>query len=626
MKKHLSRLLTAVLCTAMLTLPAAALTVDDALELLDQVYLREIPQAAYQAKDLDELFRLLGDPYTYYMSAGDYQSFLDSVEHTTDVVGIGVSIQYTDQGIFVVSVLSGSSAQEAGLKDGDLIVAIDGVSCVPARETHRDLVVGEEGSEVTVTILRDGVTRDYRMIRRPVVVPNTQVEVLDGGIGYIDCDSFGSQTGTYFVDGMTEYDGEVAFWMVDLRGNPGGYTSAAGEVTNVFIGPCYYLYMENRPGMIYGYHCDEEQLSDKPLLLLLDGSSASASEAVAANLRDLERCVSLGERTYGKGVAQVVLDKEQYGDYFDGDGMKVTAYRFYSNGGNTTDQIGVIPTLMVDRVSAQAVAEALCGTEADARFAFQINGQMCYVRPDAEPSVLTNLFAALPPTAPVYWNDNGTWSASSIEQIADRLNVTYASRWFTDTADSPYANQINALATYRLVLGTGEGKFSPKSTLTRAQLCALLAQTLGVSYTGASHFTDVSPSAWYFEEVNAIAQLGLVNGVGGGRFNPNALLTQEELLTILGRMARYLNFALDGYGAQLELGLEQPKDADALASFASWAQNGAAVLAWGTQETINGWKPTLYAPLNDISPKAPVLREEAAAGLYTLLAGLCILP
>lgn len=630
MKKHLLRLLSALLCAVMLALPASALTVDQALELLEQVYLREIPDAAYQAESLDELFRLLGDPYTYYMTAEDYQAFLDSVESTIDVVGIGVSIQYTDQGLLVVSVLDGSSAQEGGLLDGDLIVAVDGTPCVPAQEEHRNLLLGEEGSTVTVTVLRDGASRDYTLTRRPVVIPNTQVRVLEGGVGLIDCDSFGSLTGSYFADGIAQYDSLVDYWLVDLRGNPGGYTSAAGEATAVFIGPCYYLFLEDRQGMVYGYTNNDPAVTDKPVVLVLDGSSASSSEALAANIRDSNRGISIGGRTYGKGVAQIICDEEQYSAYFDGDGVKVTAYRFYSYGGNTTDQIGVIPTLLVDGPYARSAASALCGGEG-AELSIQIDGQIFFVAPDTDVDVLAALFSALPPSAQTALWEDGAWVPYSISQTAAKLGLLYDTRWFIDVADSPYADEIDTLATYQLLRGVGYGRFDPERRLTRAELCAMLAQVLNVSYTGESRFSDVPASAWYFEPVNAIAKLGLVNGVGGGRFNPGALLTQEEFITIMGRTARYLNFAVNGYGKQVETMLADGSapallDFGALEPFAPWARTSAAVLAWGAEETLESAGSLLYAPLNRLTPSAPVLREEAAAGMYELLTGLNILP
>ena len=117
--KRLGRILIAVfLVFAMLISTASALTVDQALELLEKEYLREIPVQAYEAETLEELFEILGDPYTYYMSQEDYQAFLDYVESTVELVGIGVSIQYTEQGIYVVEALKNGSARWGVLCSG----------------------------------------------------------------------------------------------------------------------------------------------------------------------------------------------------------------------------------------------------------------------------------------------------------------------------------------------------------------------------------------------------------------------------------------------------------------------------------------------------------------------------
>jgi carboxyl-terminal processing protease len=125
--KRFFRILTAILlAVTMLISGASALTVEQALKLLESGYYFDIPAEAYEAEDVQSLVSVLGDPYTYYMDAETYQIFLESIEDTVDMVGIGVSIQYTEQGILVIEPLNDSSAQKAGILPGDLIVAIDG--------------------------------------------------------------------------------------------------------------------------------------------------------------------------------------------------------------------------------------------------------------------------------------------------------------------------------------------------------------------------------------------------------------------------------------------------------------------------------------------------------------------
>ena len=383
-----------------------------------------------------------------------------------------------------------------------------------------------------------------------------------------------------------------------------------------------------------GYTRRSSALTNKPMILLVNGESASASELFASGVRDTERGIIVGSRTYGKGVAQAVLDESSDPAYFDGDCLKVTTARFYAAGGSTTDRVGVIPTLLVDDGYTQAVAEALVGGSPETSYLCVIPGtEPFYIDPDTPDDVMAQLLSALPPQVMVFSNGGvagGNFDPCTPAQAAEKLGLSYESRWFTDVADSPYAGAINAMGVYQLLNGTAPGRFSPKDKLTRAQLCVMLARVLNVTSAGSSRFSDVDPDAWYADSVNAMAELGLVDGVGGGRFSPEGALTQEEFLTIMGRMARFLNFALDDYGeamedpaAQLPVGMRL-----ALAPFSDWARSNVAVLAWGLEDALYGKETMLYTDsgLQDIVPSAPVLREEAAAQMYKILSSLDILP
>lgn len=628
MKKYLSHLIAPLLALTLLIAPASALTVSEALDLLEENYYYGVPDAAYGAATLDELLELLADPYTEYMTEAEYREFLGLMEHEVSTVGIGVSIQYQENGLLIENTLSGGPAEEAGLQAGDLIVAVDGVSCVPADTSHRDLIQGQEGTQVTVTILRDGARRDFTITRRAVYFPNTRISLLEGGVGYVDCDSFGSDTGRLFHDGLKQYDSQVDYWLVDLRGNAGGYANAALSMISSLNGPGRYLYFEDKNGDVSAAAGYNTAISQKPLIVLVDGSSASASEILASGVRDTERGILVGSRTYGKGVAQNILDETTNPALFDGDCLKVTTNRFYSANGSTTDRIGVIPTLLVDDGYAYAVAQALTsGSEETSFLCVMPHSDLFYVDPDADETVLAALLAALPPQMMLFYSD-GVFDQYTPAQVAEKLGITYANRWFNDVADSRYAYAINALGAYRLLNGSGNGGFTPNAQLTRAQLCVMLARALNATAARLDYFTDVPRNSWYADGVNAIAELGLVNGVGDGKFAPDRIVTQEEFLTILGRAARYINFALDKYGEELDIA-DSPKPLGmqlALSAYSSWAKNNVAVLAWGLNETTDSWDDLLYAPLKEIVPTAPILREEAAAGMYAVLSGLDILP
>ena len=632
MKKYLSRLLAAALALVLLVVPASALTVDQALELLEELYYYEIPDEAYQAETLDELMSLLEDPYTQYMTAEEYQAFLKLLEGDSNVIGIGVSCRYTPEGILIISTISGGSAREAGLQAGDLIVEIDGQSCVPANEENAGRLTGPEGTQVSVTVLRDGERKGYTLTRRPVVEPNVELSI-EGRVGLLDCNSFGKDTGKEFAKLVKDNDGRVDVWVVDLRGNGGGYTNAAVDMLGALMGPGYHLYFETAAGGVEAVPAYDRQATDKPVIVLTDGGSASASELTSGSLRDSGRGVLVGGRTYGKGVAQIMLDEEalaplpEYDGYFEGDGLKITVYRFYSGGLNSPDKIGVIPTLLVDDEDTAAVALALCGSQEDAKLCVMPGAVPYYVDPGTDGDTLSALLSALPPQALVFYADGGDFQQVSAAEAAQRLGVAYESRWFTDLGDSRYADAVNAMGTYGLLQGDGKGHFTPKSGLTRAELCSMLASVLNVAYRGESRFTDVDQNAWYGPSVNAMAYLGIVDGVGGGKFNPGGTLTQEEFHTILGRTARFFNVKLDAYAQWVEQeGRLTLGQSSALSGYSAWARNSMAVLAWGLEDALDGTGDLLFASLKELSPKAPILREEAAAGMYAVLSGLEILP
>ena len=251
MKASVRRLCALVCICAVLITPTFALSVEDALNLLEQSYVNEIPSKAYDAETLDDLFAIVADPYTYYMTKEEYQSFLSGVEGDSTVTGIGASIFYTGDGILLDSVLSGSGAEAAGLVSGDLIIAIEGVSCENANEEHRALLLGESGTVVHVTVKHaNGSVQDYAITRRTVALHNTSITVK-GGVGYIDCDTFGSHTGDYFHDGVKQYDRQVRLWVVDLRGNTGGYSESAVKALGAFVGSGDLLYLKNHSGSVH---------------------------------------------------------------------------------------------------------------------------------------------------------------------------------------------------------------------------------------------------------------------------------------------------------------------------------------------------------------------------------------
>ena len=608
-------------CAAALLLAtgAQALSVEEAREILQRSYVDRLPRAAQDASSLDELFSYTDD-YTYYMTAEEYKAFLAGVEGEESFVGIGAEILYGEDGIEIVSTLKGGGAEKAGLLAGDVIVAIDGEGCVPGTDEAREKLLGEAGTQVRVTVLRaDGSKKDITVTRALVVQTNTTVSA-EGGVGYIDCGSFGSQTGTYFQDGVRKNDSAVRAWIVDLRGNGGGLTSAAVTALGACAGRGELAYFVDRGGDAIPERYDGADLTDKPAIVLMNAGSASASEIFAGGILGTGSGIVIGERSYGKGVAQIVYDGTNC-PYLTDDAVKLTAYRFYCAGGNTSDRVGVVPTLYIPQGWTTAVAQLLAGEKrTDGAYLHLVLAGLDFYVDAAEAKEQTGateaLLCALAPDAALYWGENGAEERVTSAQAREKLGAPQASLDFSDVDRSAYAGEINALAAYRIVFGD-KGAFRPEDTMTRAEVCALLAQALDVYAQGEGYFTDVAKDSWYAPSVNAMASLGLISGVGGGRFAPNATMTQEEFITVLGRLVEFLNLDARAYLDEHPLAILQPLAQ--YKSFSPWAIRCVDLLTSSVTDE-DGNAVTMYCTdLARIEPKAPILREQAAAALYNAL-------
>ena len=201
-------LLSLSLALGLCVLPASALETDDLKTLLQTYYVDQIPENVLEQDTVQTVLDALNDPYTTYMTAEEYQSFLNQVDGET-VVGIGVSIQTTvSDGVQILSVLDGSPAQEAGLSAGDRILSVDGVPLEPGMDPS-SLIRGEAGTQTTLTVRlhSTGKTRDFTLERRAVVIPIVTYELKDGDVGYIKCDSFGASTAATVQAALAELEG-----------------------------------------------------------------------------------------------------------------------------------------------------------------------------------------------------------------------------------------------------------------------------------------------------------------------------------------------------------------------------------------------------------------------------------
>lgn len=593
---------------------AGAITVDEAREMLREFYIDEIPEEILSLPTIDEITTALGDPYTYYMTAEEYASFQNEL-NGANVVGIGVAVENTADGLLVTSVAPDSPGAKAGLKAGDLIVAADGVTVQEAGSANAlaDLVAGEEGTQVTITLIREEQELSLTMTREPVVFPTVTGEVVDDHIGWLHCSSFGTDTGEDFRTYIQAEDEAADRWVVDLRGNPGGSATAVIQAVGHVLGSRNVAYVVDRQGNVAVWRPNPLQVAgdgliQEPLVVLVDGNSASAAELFTAAMRDYSYGLIIGTRTFGKGIAQNVFEQS------DGSAFKITTERYYSPGYVTPDRSGVLPHLVVEAGLADEVARLLCGAEAEASenvLALQLAGRTWYVHREEAVSedyapAFAQLLSAIAPNTPMTLNGRAVTPA----EVSQAWGVDYQSRWFDDVDGSPYGDEINALAALGVLLGTETGEFNPQGQLTRGELVSMMVQGMGYwcwQSQGTAPFTDVSREDWYATVVDIAYNLGLIQGNEDGEFRADDPVDHQQFLTILARMGARADLSIQ---QKLEQVTEEETASEAVQAYEPWAR--AAVAA----AKDLGF---LAVPLEELDPSTSTTREEAAAMLYRML-------
>jgi carboxyl-terminal processing protease len=293
------------------------------------------------------MLQSLGDAHTTYM---DPQTYKDATSLLAgSYAGIGSLVDTTGQLLTITKPFPNSPAEKAGLQSGDQIVAVDGkdiTSLLP--ELVRQQVLGPEGSTVKLTIQRPGesVPFDVQITRAVIVVPSVTSKMLDNNIAYIQISTFGDTTASDLHKQLAALMAQKPKSLIlDLRDNGGGYLDTGIAVASEFISSGVIVMEKAGDGTITSHQATPDGLATNkslPMIVLVNGFSASASEIVAGALQDTGRARLLGETTYGKGTVQnwVPLSDNQ-------GAVRVTIARWLTPKGNTIDKQGLTPDIVV---------------------------------------------------------------------------------------------------------------------------------------------------------------------------------------------------------------------------------------------------------------------------------------
>ncbi len=284
----------------------------------------------------------LDDPYSVYLEPETYARFMEQVKGSFG--GIGILVGYRDEGLTVVRPYEGTPAAEAGLRAGDVILAVDGKDTRDMDlETAVMLMRGEVGTQVRLTIRRDssGEPLEFMVVRRQIQVPTVEGELKDGGIGYVVISQFTEKTGGELAYLLNSFESGLRGLILDLRDNPGGDLMAAVEVADLFLGTGPIVHIDYRTGEDETHYAEKHRL-EVPLVVLINRTTASAAEIVAGAVKDTKSGILIGTQTYGKGVVQNVFPLR------NGAGLKLTTARYLTPLGYDLNRKGIKPHIEVE--------------------------------------------------------------------------------------------------------------------------------------------------------------------------------------------------------------------------------------------------------------------------------------
>lgn len=291
------------------------------------------------------------DPHSAYLNEEDYKDM--RVGTSGEFGGLGIEVGMENGFVKVIAPIDDTPAKRAGVMAGDLIVRLDGK---PVKGMSLDeavkLMRGKPGTDITLSIVRDGVDRplEITVTRDVIKTVSVRFRLLDPGFGYVRLSQFQSRTADDMLDGLGELRREAGEplkgLVLDLRNNPGGVLNAAVAVSDAFLGAGTIVYTEgrNNESQLRFQAAPDDVLDGAPIVVLVNEGSASASEIVAGALQDHRRAVIMGQETFGKGSVQTIVPVNET------TALKLTTARYFTPNGRSIQAEGIVPDIVLENV------------------------------------------------------------------------------------------------------------------------------------------------------------------------------------------------------------------------------------------------------------------------------------
>lgn len=290
----------------------------------------------------------LNDPYTVFLEPQIRDQ--EQISLRGNFGGIGAYVQRNEAGDVVLVPIPGNPAEEAGIQDGDILLAVDGTKITADMTTEEiaTMIRGEKDTDVVLTVLHPDETdpTEVAVTRGDILVPSVFARTLPDqpDIGYIQLSRFSGESAREMAETMRELQGEgIKALILDLRGNGGGLLDASVDIADQFVTDGELLLQESRTDgeRVYEATAEDDVAPDLPLVVLVDGNTASAAEILAGALQDNDRAELIGTVTFGKGSVQLVYDLS------DGSSIHVTSARWLTPSGSAIDQQGLTPDIVI---------------------------------------------------------------------------------------------------------------------------------------------------------------------------------------------------------------------------------------------------------------------------------------
>jgi len=347
-------------------------------------------EEAYSA--IRDALKQLNDPYTRFMDPKQYESLTNQTSGELSGIGIRMEVNEKTKKLTVVEAIENSPAIKAGLQGGDEIVAIDGKPTLKMKvEDASNLIRGKAGTPISLQIARQGKPEStVKLVRATIEVPTVSYSLKSEGtrrVGYIRLREFSAHAGDQMQRAIRDLNAkQVDSYVLDLRGNPGGLLQASIEIARMWIDDGGIVRTVDRKGASEEAKANRTSITKRPLAVLVDGNSASASEILTGALKDNKRAVVVGGQTFGKALVQSVHELG------DGSGLAVTIAHYFTPNGTDINHKGIAPDIKVDLTEAQqrrlASNPKLVGTKEDPQYNRAIS------------ALSTNNFAQPAPTRP----------------------------------------------------------------------------------------------------------------------------------------------------------------------------------------------------------------------------------